>query len=149
MQKTKSTKKSPYDLDNQIHHLLRVAYQRANANMLAYFSEHNITPMQFAALVRLLENDKLSQNHLGRLIAMEPANTHVLVRNLKKNKLVITERDAADRRLILYRLSEKGKKLVKKLIPIAKKSSTVTLSPLKATEQKNLMGLLVDIAAGE
>lgn len=149
MQKTKSTKKSPYDLDNQIHHLLRVAYQRANANMLTHFSEHNITPMQFAALVRLLENDILSQNHLGRLIAMEPANTHVLVRNLKKHKLVITERDSSDRRLILYRLSEKGKKLVKQLIPIAKKSSTVTLGPLKVTEQKSLMKLLISVAAAE
>src|SRR4051794_26872747 len=78
----------PYTLDDQIGFLLRRAYQRASSNLVERIGTYDLTAPQFATLARLYERGLLSQNLLGRLVAMEPANIRDVVRRLKKRRLV-------------------------------------------------------------
>src|SRR5258707_7126787 len=107
-----------YRLDDQVGFLLRRAYQRASSNLIERIGPHDLTAPQFATLARLYERGPLSQNLLGRLVAMEPANIRDVVQRLKKRRLVSTSRAPDDARLILVGLTPTGMALVQDLLPI-------------------------------
>ncbi len=131
-----------YRLEAQIGHLLRRAHQRATSIFQAEIGDGNVTPTQFAALVRLLEEGETSQNHLGRLTAMDPATIQGVIRRLVERHLIETRPDTDDRRRTLLRLSGEGRELVARLLPNGPRVSAETLSPLDADEQRTLLALL-------
>lgn len=135
-----------YRLDDQVGFLLRLAYQRASANLVDEIGAYDLTPAQFATLARLYERGTVSQNLLGRLVAMEPANIRDVVLRLKKRRLVTTKRDPADGRLILVGLTPKGFSLVQDLAPIEVECTSKTLAALNANEKKLLYDLLRRLA---
>ena len=78
-----------YVLEQQIGHLLRRAHQRATAIFLAELGDaHQLTPTQFAALVKLYDLGQQSQNELGRLTAMDPATVQGVIRRLAARRLL-------------------------------------------------------------
>lgn len=137
-----------YRLEDQVGFLLRRAYQRASGNLTERIGEHDLTPPQFATLARLWEHGKVSQNQLGRLVAMEPANIRDVVQRLKKRDLVATERDPMDARLILVSLTAKGLQLTEALLPINAACTAKTLAPLDPGERQLLFDFLRRIGAG-
>ncbi len=98
---------SPYRLDDQIGYKLRLANQRH----LEIFSRHlpDLTPTQFSVLVRLYEIGEVSQNHLGRLVAMDAATTKGVVRRLVDKGLINLQQDGADLRRLKISLTAEGK----------------------------------------
>ena len=80
--------KPPYRVEQQIGHLLRRAHQRASAIFQETLDDKALTPMQFAALMRLHDDGSMSQNHLGRLAAMDPATVQGVIRRLQERGLV-------------------------------------------------------------
>jgi DNA-binding MarR family transcriptional regulator len=139
-------KRAGYRLDEQIGFLLRCAYQRATGNLLSQISAHDLTTPQFATLARLYERGRVSQNLLGRLVAMEPANIRDVVLRLRKRRLVKSERAPDDARLTLVSLTRSGTALVEVLIPVEIMSTARTLATLKPGERKILFGFLRRIA---
>jgi len=137
-----------YRLDDQVGFLLRRAYQRASANLVDRIRAHDLTPPQFATLARLHECGRLSQNRLGRLVAMEPANIRDVVQRLKKRRLLKTGRDAADGRRILVSLTRDGAALIARLLPIEIACTAKTLAPLAPAERTRLYCLLRRLADG-
>jgi DNA-binding MarR family transcriptional regulator len=105
-----------------------------------------LTAPQFATLARLYERGTLSQNLLGRLVAMEPANIRDVVLRLKRRRLVMTRRDPEDGRLVLVSLTPAGLSLVEKLLPIEIECTAKTLARLNATEKTLLYELLDRLA---
>jgi DNA-binding MarR family transcriptional regulator len=97
-------------------------------------------------LARLYERGTLSQNLLGRLVAMEPANIRDVVLRLKKRRLIMTRRAPDDGRLILVSLTASGMALVTKLLPIEIECTAKTLAALNANEKKLLYELLGRLA---
>jgi DNA-binding MarR family transcriptional regulator len=135
-----------YRLEDQVGFLLRRAYQRASSNLIDRIGPYDLTAPQFATLARLYERGTLSQNLLGRLVAMEPANIRDVVLRLKKRRLIMTRRDPDDGRLILVSLSSAGSSLVEKLLPIEIACTARTLAGLSASEKKLLYELLDRLA---
>ncbi|MBO6836882.1 MAG: MarR family winged helix-turn-helix transcriptional regulator [Alphaproteobacteria bacterium] len=131
-----------YRVERQIGHLLRRAHQRASAIFQETLADPNLTPTQFAALMRLCDDGAMSQNHLGRLTAMDPATIQGVMRRLEERGLVQRAPDPKDRRRTILSPTEEGRELAKKLIPSAKAVSARTLSPLTPDEQKILTELL-------
>jgi DNA-binding MarR family transcriptional regulator len=138
-----------YRLEDQVGFLLRRAYHRASSNLVARIGRHDLTAPQFAALARLYERGTLSQNLLGRLVAMEPANIRDVVLRLKKRRLVTCRRDAGDARLNLVSLTASGMSLIEELIPIEIECTAVTLAPFNASEKRTLYELLRRLAGSE
>lgn len=133
-----------YVLERQVGHLLRRAHQR-HCGIFAETIDVQLTPMQFATLAMIGELGSVSQNHLGRLVAMDPATTQGVVRRMAERKLIVSGRDPSDRRHHVWRLTAAGKRLLVRLVPTAQAISSDTLAPLAANEQATFLRLLAKL----
>ncbi len=131
-----------YRLESQVGHLLRRAHQRATSIFQTTIGDPNVTPTQYAALVKLHDLGELSQNHLGRLTAMDPATTQGVIRRLRDRGLIEARPDPNDRRRTLLKLTAAGNKVLSRLIGNGPKVSELTLDPLSAEEQQTFLALL-------
>ena len=132
----------PYRLDDQVGHLLRRAYQRASSHLASRIRPHDLTPVQHATLIRLWELGPLSQNQLGRVVDMPPANIHSLVRRLESRGLVRRDSSPKDKRLLTVSLTDEGRALVETLIPLDAASTEAALRGLDPAERATLYAIL-------
>jgi DNA-binding MarR family transcriptional regulator len=131
-----------YVLEDQIGHLLRRAHQRATQIFLETFEDAELTPTQWAALAKLASEKAASQNHLGRMTAMDPATIQGVIRRLEARGLVGRTNDPNDRRRTLLRLTEDGEAMVEAVTATGFRVSTRTLQPLDADDQARLLAML-------
>jgi DNA-binding MarR family transcriptional regulator len=134
--------KPGYRVEEQVGHLLRRAHQRATAIFLERIGAPDVTPTQFAALVKLRDEGSLSQNHLGRLTAMDRATILGVIRRLSARGLIERVDDPNDRRRTMLSLSPKGRALIDRLVPNGFKVSDAILAPLDPAERKAFLALL-------
>ncbi len=134
--------KDIYDLDAQIGFVLRKAHQSYTTT----YAENNtsgLTPQQFSTLYRLAtEAGPISQNALGRLVAMDAATTKGVVQRLKDQGLIETKPDQVDRRRYIVSTTEKGRALLFDTIPTMINITRVALEPLDESEARTLLNLL-------
>lgn len=138
---------SDYDLDSQVGFLLRRAYQRHTA----LFSQHmpdRLTPTQFAAMARLLESGPLSQNLLGREIALDGATIKGVVDRLVARGLLDVRPDPDDGRRSLVSLTDEGRARALEYTEAASAITDATLAPIEASERATLVRLLAALADG-
>ena len=131
-----------YVLEEQVGHLLRRAHQRASAIFAEIVAEHRLTPTQFAALVKIGDQAAVSQNHLGRLTAMDPATMQGVVRRLMARGLVARAADPDDRRRSILRLTAEGEATVAATVERGRRVTAETLAPLNGRERDTLLRLL-------
>jgi DNA-binding MarR family transcriptional regulator len=131
-----------YKLEAQVGHLIRRAHQRASSIFQTTIGDPQITPTQYAALVKLHDVGELSQNHLGRLTAMDPATTQGVIRRLRERDLIAARPDPNDRRRTLLKLTPAGNALLARLIVNGPKVSELTLERLSPEEQRTFLALL-------
>lgn len=131
-----------YVLEDQVGHLIRRAHQRHTALFIAMIGDPQVTPTQYAALVKLYEMGELSQNHLGRLTAMDPATIQGVIRRLTGRKLISHRPDKNDKRRRCLSLTSGGRELVGRLLANGPKVSKATLDPLSPAEQQQFVALL-------
>ena len=135
-----------YKLEDQVGHLMRRANQRHAAIFFEGLHDQQLTPMQFAVLVKIGDEEEVSQNRLGRLAAMDPATVQGVVRRLKERALIDARPDPDDGRRSLWRLSEAGEALVAATGPIAEQITEKTLEPLSKSERSTFLALLRKLA---
>ena len=132
-------------LEDQIGFHLRRASQRHTA----IFAEHmtdDLTPTQWAALVKLAEHESLSQNLLGRETAMDAATIKGVVDRLLRRGFVETGPDPHDGRRMLVAITGSGRQAVRRGAGPGGQITAETLKPLKPAEQKALLDLLRRLA---
>ena len=134
-----------YDLDAQAGFLLRRAHQRHTA-LFADGMAADLTPMQFSALVRTVEMGRVTQNHLGRLVATDPATIQGVARRLVARGLVTRLPDPADRRTAVLAPTPAGIALAAQVIPAARAITDATLAPLRPDERRQFLQLLRKVA---
>ena len=132
----------PYELGDQIGHVLRRAHQRHAAIFAEDMGGLDLTPTQFAALVRIRDLAPVSQNLLGRATAMDPATIMGVIRRLDGRGLIARNPDPADRRLTMLSLSKIGQPLVARAVERGRAITEATLAPLAAEERRALLALL-------
>jgi len=135
-----------YVLEDQVGHLLRRAHQRATQIFLETFEDTGLTPTQWAALARLGEEGAASQNHLGRMTAMDPATVQGVIQRLEKRGLIDREADPDDRRRTRLKLSAAGAELVAKHTAHGAEVTARTLAPLSDEEAESFLALLRKIS---
>src|SRR6059036_400538 len=130
-----------YILDEQIGFILRQVWQR-HAAIFAREIGISLTPTQWAAVAKLSETGPCSQNHLGRLTAMDIATIKGVIDRLTARGLTETGPDPGDGRRLLVRLTRAGQQLAEKAVPNALAITKETLAPLDAKERETLIELL-------
>jgi DNA-binding MarR family transcriptional regulator len=131
-----------YVLEEQVGHLLRRAYQRHLALFQGIMGEDGPTSMQFAALHMLWRRGPLSQNLLGRLLAMDPPTVKGVVARLMARGLVVRKRDPSDARMLLVALTPAALAALPGWVERAKAVTAATLAPLPRDEQARLGAIL-------
>jgi len=131
-----------YLLEDQVGHLLRRAHQRHTAIFQATIADQQLTPLQFAALMKLADVGEASQNHLGRLTAMDAATMQGVIKRLIARGLIARRPDPDDRRRLLLTLTDEGRVLVDVATARGHRISDETLEPLSPSERQTFLKLL-------
>ncbi|PZF77990.1 MarR family transcriptional regulator [Aestuariivirga litoralis] len=137
----KATALGGYRLEDQVGFYLRRAGQR-HAAIFAGHMIDELTPTQWAALVKLAEFESLSQNLLGRETAMDAATIKGVVDRLLKRGFVKTAPDPEDGRRMRVSITREGVAAVARGVSAATAITAETLQPLDAAEQRALVELL-------
>ena len=129
-----------YRLDDQVGYKLRLATQRH----LEIFSQHmsDVTPTQFSILARLYEVGEISQNQLGRLVAMDAATTKGVISRLLEKQLVVARVDPNDLRRRQISLTDAGREVTIASIEKATKITAETAARLTKRDVQRLLALL-------
>lgn len=130
-----------YRLEDQVGFHLRRAGQR-HAAIFAVRMPDELTPTQWAALVKLAEFESLSQNLLGRETAMDAATIKGVVDRLAKRGFVATSPDPEDGRRMRVAITKAGLDAVARGAMAAAAITAETLQPLDAGECRQLVELL-------
>lgn len=130
-----------YRLEDQVGFHLRRAGQRHAAIFSAHMTDE-LTPTQWATLVKLAEFASLSQNLLGRETAMDAATIKGVVDRLLKRGFVATAPDPEDARRMRVSITAKGLAAVEHGVRPAAAITAETLKPLNAAERRLLVDLL-------
>ena len=136
------THEGSFLLENHAGFLLRKAHQRHAALFLDLAAEHGLTPTQFAALFKTVELGKVTQNLLGRLVAMDPATIQGVVRRLTARGLIARTHDPMDRRTAVLGATPAGLALMASAVATARGSHAAALAPLTAEERATFLNLL-------
>jgi DNA-binding MarR family transcriptional regulator len=134
-----------YRLEEQVGYVLRLAAQR-HAVIFQSHTLMKLTPTQFSALVRIAEVGTCSQNHLGRLTAMDVATIKGVIDRLREKKLVTLKQDPDDKRRTVITLTPLAAGLIGELHDVGRTITEATLEPLTAKERVRLLKLLNKIA---
>jgi DNA-binding MarR family transcriptional regulator len=145
IEKTDADRAAAYVLDDQVGFLLRCAHQRATEIFNTVMASFAVTPTQFAALAKLDDLGTVSQNQLGRLIAMDPATVSGVIGRLIARGFVRQSPDPRDARLVLLALTVAGRLATADMKAVAAEVSRRTLEPLNAGQSRALLDALVKI----
>ncbi len=135
-----------YVLEDQVGHLLRRAHQRHAAIFQEMIGDAQLTPLQFAALVKLHDLGEVSQNELGRRTAMDAATMQGVIKRLLARGLIDRKPDPADRRRVVLSLNADGRRTIAATMPNGHAITDATLAGLDAVERRVFLSLLKRLA---
>jgi MarR family transcriptional regulator, lower aerobic nicotinate degradation pathway regulator len=131
-----------YVVEEQVGFLLRRAQQRHAVLFQGGIGGPDLTPTQFTALIKVVEQGHATQNQLGRLAAMDPATIQGVVRRLEARGLVCRTEDPADRRTAVLEATPLGRSVAREAVLRARAITAATLEPLDSAERSLFLSLL-------
>lgn len=135
-----------YVLEDQVGFLIRRAHQRASGIFSEYFKDLRLSPVQFAALTKIADEEPVSQNQLGRLIYMDPATTMTMINRLCERGLVVRQPDPDDRRRVLLSVQRDGREMLAQAqLHLGPAVTADTLAPLAPEERQLFLRLLTKL----
>jgi DNA-binding MarR family transcriptional regulator len=125
-------------------HLIRRLNQHSTAVFLNRLKDlgHDITPVQFSALVTLADHPGLDQATLAGLIAYDRATIGGVVKRLQQKKLIRRETNDHDRRAFRLMLTPAGQALVEHLGPVVVSLQDDIVSRLTESERVTFVKLM-------
>lgn len=131
-----------FSLDAQVGYLIRRAHQRACTIFADAMARFDLTPTQFAVLVRIDEMGPMSQSQLERQTALEPGELLNVVGRLHRRGLIRPRPSPLDQRLIQLELTADSLAIIADVKAVAAKVAAKTLAPLSPQDAETLKGLL-------
>jgi DNA-binding MarR family transcriptional regulator len=98
-------------LDEAPSFLCRRGLQLFQAQFIASIRELSLTPRQLSLLFILTQLPEINQVGFARLFGLDPSTCGLVMRNLAKRGLLISEPSAEDRRARTYRITETGRRM--------------------------------------
>lgn len=111
---------------------------------LRKFSEQNfdITPEQFVILDTIIENEELYQRQLGEILGKDRANIARLISILENKGLVEREISSNGRQINKIKITQKGKDLRNKILPVISKVRQSYLDDIEYEDIKKCFTIL-------
>lgn len=127
-------------------YLFRRAHQLAVAAFAESCRHLDLTPSQYAVLFMLREVGEISQNELGRKVALDRSTTSIVLRSLGERRLVREHADPADRRKKRLQLSDAGRLLLGEAERLSADSSRQLVDVLGREKARQLLSLLEELS---
>ena len=129
-------------LDSYLPYLLN----RAGARIAAAFSEEmrplGASLQMWRVLAALRERDGRRMGDLSETTSIEVSTLTRLVDTMEEKGFVARRRDAADARAVLLHVAQAGRRLTRRILPIAERYETVALAGFDAGETERLKAAL-------
>lgn len=138
--KFKGTKQELRALNSYIS--LSRAYLTVDYEVNAHLRKHNLTKAQFAVLEALYHLGSLNQRDLAGKILCTPGNLTGIIRNLLGLGLIQRTPRSDDKRYLEVSVSDKGRKLVERVMPEHVRRIVRNFKYLSSNEQDELHYLL-------
>ena len=109
-----------FDLSAFLPYRLSVAAQRTSAGLAQiYRDRHGISGPEWRVLVHLSDSGEVSVGDLGARVNLEKSKVSRATTRLADDGLITKTVNAADRRLVSLKLTDKGRALMAELLPLA------------------------------
>jgi len=129
-------------LDGYLPYLLN----RAGARIATAFNEEmrglGTSLQDWRVLAALRERDGRRMGDLSVTTSIEVSTLTRLVDNMEQKGLVARRRDAEDSRAVLVHVTPAGRRLTRRILPIAERYETVALKGFGAAEAESLRAAL-------
>jgi DNA-binding MarR family transcriptional regulator len=139
------------DIHDMPGHLARRFQQIAVAVFVSEVEDagHDLTPVQYAALVAISSNPGIDQATLAGLIAYDRTTITGVVERLVQKGLLARHESSRDRRARELKVTDEGRRILRGITPVVEEVQRIMLRGLTDKEAKELVRLLQKaIAAG-
>jgi MarR family transcriptional regulator, lower aerobic nicotinate degradation pathway regulator len=123
-------------------YLFRRMQQIAVAIFVEECRAHDLTPVQYAALVAIQNHPGIDATRLSAVIAFDRSTLGNVIERLETKRCISRKPAREDKRVKLLYLTKSGATLLRKIIPSVERAQVRMLQPLKAADRKTLMALL-------
>lgn len=139
---------SALDLNTLPGHQIRRLHQIAVGLFIDETAEHDLTPVQFAALAAVARQPGLDQRTLARTIGFDTSTIAGVVDRLERRALMQRHPDPDDRRVRRLALTPDGQALLAAVLPAMRRAQDRILAPLQADDRRRFMQLLDRLVEG-
>jgi DNA-binding MarR family transcriptional regulator len=130
------------DLHVMPGHLIRRAQQIAVAIFIEECAAYDLTPVQYATLVAIRENEGIDATRLSAIVALDRSTLGNVLERLETRGLVSRYASGEDKRVKLLKISPAGRTLIRKAQASALRAQERILEPLQPDDRRTLMKLL-------
>jgi DNA-binding MarR family transcriptional regulator len=120
-------------------HLIRRAQQIAVAVFMEETAGHDVTPVQYAALVAIRENPDVDATRLSALIAFDRSTLGRVLDILERKGLILRRSAGNDRRIKLLRVTEAAVRRLAAMEPGVERAQQRILGPLPPGERARFL----------
>ena len=136
-------------LEECVNYLLTTAQHSVFLKMTEKLSAFEITPVQYAVLYCLWENDKRSPKEIAERLKLENSTISGILERMEKKELIKRSISKEDRRFIQVILTKKGASLKEDVLATVEQVNNEVLSIFTAEECDQLKNILRTLAGVE
>ena len=126
-------------------YLFRRMQQIAVAIFVEECKAHDLTPVQYAALIAIHTHPGIDATRLSAVIAFDRSTLGSVIERLESKKLIERRPSPEDKRIKLLDLTRSGAALLREITPAVDRAQMRMLQPLKPADRKTLMALLTQL----
>lgn len=127
-------------------HLIRRAQQISTALFTEECAGFDLTSVQFAALTAIKANPDVDATRLSALIAFDRSTIGDVLERLEAKGWILRSPSQGDRRVKLLRITPRGSKLLRDVLPAVQRVQERLLAPLAPGDRATMIRLLADLA---
>src|SRR4249919_2103077 len=106
---------------------------------------HDLTPVQFAALVAIHTHPGIDATRLSAVIAFDRSTLGNVIERLEAKSYVERKPAREDKRVKLLYLTRPGAATLREIMPSVERAQARMLQPLKPSDRKTLLALLTQL----
>ena len=133
------------DLHRQPGHLIRRAQQIAVAIFIEECAAFDLTPVQYAAMVAIQENEGIDATRLSAQIAFDRSTLGNVLERLESRGLVERYASPDDKRVKLLKLTPLGRTMTRRAEEAVRRTQDRILAPLDPSNRRVLLELLAQL----
>jgi DNA-binding MarR family transcriptional regulator len=126
-------------------YLFRRMQQIAVAIFVEECKAHDLTPVQFAALVAIHTHPGIDATRLSAVIAFDRSTLGNVIERLEAKNHIERKPSPGDKRVKLLYLTKTGAALLRDIMPSVERAQARMLQPLKPADRKTLLALLTQL----